>query len=169
MKTKLIDTTKQPKSRLEGWTIESHDTSLGKINPRDIKLWLSEKQKTSYQTGSDLYDEVKVQSPLNACVLDYLLKNPKEIPEEWKGQYVYFWGTILRSPSGDRYVLCLYWNDGAWDWRVLWLDGDWDAGGPSAVLATKSSETKTSDSLPLDLSSAIKVCKDAGYKVIKEC
>ena len=44
--------------------------------------------------------------------------------------------TILRNSNGNRYVLYLYWNDGAWNWNVNWLDNDWNANNPSAVLAT---------------------------------
>src|SRR3989344_4685206 len=44
--------------------------------------------------------------------------------------------TFLRNSNGNRYVLYLYWNDGAWNWNVNWLDNDWNANNPSAVLAT---------------------------------
>lgn len=43
---------------------------------------------------------------------------------------------ILRNPNGNRNVLYLYWNDGQWNWNYNWLDNDWDADDPSAVLAT---------------------------------
>lgn len=43
---------------------------------------------------------------------------------------------ILRNSDGNRYVLYLYWNDGAWNWNVNWLDNDWNDNNPSAVLAT---------------------------------
>jgi hypothetical protein len=42
----------------------------------------------------------------------------------------------LRNPNGNRYVLYLYWNDGQWNWNYNWLDNDWNARNPSAVLAT---------------------------------
>jgi hypothetical protein len=42
---------------------------------------------------------------------------------------------ILRNSNGNRYVLYLYWNDGAWNWNVNWLDNDWNANNPSAVVA----------------------------------
>ena len=44
--------------------------------------------------------------------------------------------TFLRNSNGNRYVLYLYWNDDAWNWNVNWLDNDWNANNPSAVLAT---------------------------------
>jgi len=44
--------------------------------------------------------------------------------------------TFLRNPDGNRYVLCLYWNDGRWNWNYNWLENDWNVNNPSAVLAT---------------------------------
>jgi hypothetical protein len=48
------------------------------------------------------------------------------------------WGIILRSPNGNRDVLCLYRDDGgSWDWDDRWVDGDdWRASYPAAVLAS---------------------------------
>ncbi len=43
---------------------------------------------------------------------------------------------ILRNPNGNRYVLCLYWSGKAWNWNINWLDNDFNANNPSAVLAT---------------------------------
>lgn len=43
--------------------------------------------------------------------------------------------TFLRNPNGNRYALYLYWNDGKWNWNYNWLDNDFDASNPSAVLA----------------------------------
>ena len=66
----------------------------------------------------------------------------KEIPEPWKEEVdgntrlIFFDGTILRSPSGDRRVLCLDWSDGGWRWSCGWLGLGWYAAGPSAVLAS---------------------------------
>lgn len=43
---------------------------------------------------------------------------------------------ILRNSDGNRYVLYLDWYDGQWNWNVNWLENDWNANNPSAVLAT---------------------------------
>lgn len=79
---------------------------------------------------------------LDAKIFQTLLENPNLIPEEWKEKtngkttYIFFDGTILRSPDGDRCVLCLCWDGGKWYWRYYWLDYDFDALCPSAVLAS---------------------------------
>lgn len=66
------------------------------------------------------------------------------IPKEWEKKIngytacIFFDGTPLRSPDGDRCTLCLYFEDDRWGWHCCWLVGDRDVGGPSAVLASIS-------------------------------
>lgn len=78
---------------------------------------------------------------LDARVFQALWENQSQIPESWKEltngitTFIYFDGTILRSPVGLRCVLCLYWRDGRWDWGARWLEDDWNRRNPSAVLA----------------------------------
>jgi hypothetical protein len=59
--------------------------------------------------------------------------NPESIQRVVAQKTLY---TILRNPNGNRYVLYLYWNGGQWNWNYNWLDNDWSAHNPSAVLAT---------------------------------
>jgi hypothetical protein len=62
--------------------------------------------------------------------------NSHLIPEEWKGKYVFFWGTIYRGSGDNLYVRCLCWGGGRWDWGYDWLGGGWDDGNPAAVPAS---------------------------------
>lgn len=79
---------------------------------------------------------------LDAKVFQTLWENQSLIPEKWKEKtngnttYIFFDGTVLRDPYGDRFALCLYWYDGRWYWYYRWLDFDFGAGYPSAVLAS---------------------------------
>ena len=79
---------------------------------------------------------------LDAKVFQTLWENQSLIPEKWKEKtngnttYIFFDGTVLRDPDGDRYALCLYWYDGEWYWYYDWLDVDFGASYPSAVLAS---------------------------------
>jgi hypothetical protein len=87
---------------------------------------------------------------LSANVLDYLLAHPESIPEDWKGKWVYFWGTIYRNADGSLYVRFLFWHGGRWVWDYSWLAGDFRGSRPAAVSASispKSSDTKPSVSL----------------------
>jgi hypothetical protein len=49
---------------------------------------------------------------------------------------IYFFGTVLRSPSGSRCVLCLDFGGSEWGWRYYWLGTQWNAADPSASLAS---------------------------------
>lgn len=175
----MINTNKKPFCP-EGWKVESHIKN-GKVELKDIELWSTHKQENGI-VGTEL--QKLVPNPLNANVLDYLLENPILIPEEWKGKWVFFWGTIYRSSSGCLYVRCLYWGGSRWFWDCIWLDHSFDGDNPAAVLASpKSSETKPSldtlkkgislteaDVIPNEtsLEQAIKVCKDNGLRVYRE-
>ena len=82
-----IDTTKTPYIPYDSWTVEHHDTSLGKIDPTKISLWLHDKQKEGYINGHELRKELP-KGVLNANVLDYLYEHQDLIPKEWEGKYI---------------------------------------------------------------------------------
>lgn len=79
---------------------------------------------------------------LDARLLQTLWEHSHLIPESWKEKtngyttYVYFDGTVLRGPSGRRYVLFLCWRDGRWYWHFSWLGDDFYAHCSSALLAS---------------------------------
>ena len=79
---------------------------------------------------------------LDAKVFQTLWENQSLIPEKWKEKtngnttYIFFDGTVLRNTSGKRCALYLCWSDGEWSWYFYWLDNDFDASYPSAVLAS---------------------------------
>lgn len=132
-----------------GWAVNSHKKS-GQLafDPIKIRFHLSPNQQDGkYIKGNELRKELANESTLNANVLDYLLKNPRLIPEEWKNKdvggntrYIFFWGTIYRYSNrysnGDLCVRCLSFDGGGWHWYYHWLDGDWFGGSPAAVLAS---------------------------------
>ncbi|MEK7251476.1 MAG: hypothetical protein AAB209_13755 [Bacteroidota bacterium] len=128
------------------WAIEKHvgDGTL-ELDSSRLRLHFSPNQidgKTI--VGNQLRKEFETDkvSVLNACVLDYLLAHPDLIPEDWKKdengntRYIYFWGTVFRSPHGDLCVRYLCWNGGAWGWRCSFLGDDWRGRCPAAVLAS---------------------------------
>lgn len=135
MTTHIINCDKKPFCP-KGWKIEEHRKG-GKFkwNTKNVSLYLSEKQKTGFINGNDLREELKDKPVLNANVLDYLLVYPQLIPEEWKGKFVFFWGTIYRGSVGYLYVRCLFWGGVRWGWVCRWLGNCWDGGGPAAVSA----------------------------------
>jgi len=121
-----------------GWKVEEHKKGgLFKWDPKQVQLHLSSGQQNGkYIEGNKLRKELADKPVLNANVLDYLLAHPHLIPEEWKGKYVFFWGTIYRDSGGYFYVRYLYWLGGAWSWSCCWLGGDWSGDSPAALRAS---------------------------------
>ena len=131
----IIDCDKDPFCPKD-WIVEEHKKG-GKLewNPKNISLYLSENQKKDWIKGNELREELKGKPVLNANVLDYLLAHPELIPEEWKGKYVFFWGTIYRDSDGSLNVRYLGWNGERWNWSFNWLDNVWYDVCPAAVSA----------------------------------
>jgi hypothetical protein len=127
----------------DGWKVEEHQ-KMGniKFDPSKIDFYLSQKQKNGRIEGNKLREELKGKKVLNANVLDYLLKNPQIIPEEWKKdekgntRFIFFWGTIYRDSYGGLCVRYLYWFVVRWDWGHNWLGIDFSDHNLSAVLAS---------------------------------
>lgn len=73
---------------------------------------------------------------LNSNALKFLLDNPSLIPNDWKGKFVSFFGTIFRSTGNNRYVLCLYWSEKYGSLLLLNfdLDGEFRSINPSCIL-----------------------------------
>lgn len=126
-----------------GWTVDSHRKDGQFIfDPAKIKLHLSPNQRDGKRIrGNELREELASEPVLNANVLDFLLKNPHFIPEEWKRdandhtRFIFFWGTVYRSPHGRLYVRDLYF-DGGWSWGCGWLGDGWGGYSPAALCAS---------------------------------
>lgn len=122
----------------DGWKVEEHKKS-GKVKwtKELIELYLSAGQQNGKCIqGHELRKELASKPVLNACVLDYLLAHLELIPEEWKGKYVFFWGTIYRYSADRLFVRVLYWRGGRWHWIYFWLGCDWHDDGPAALSAS---------------------------------
>ena len=132
MNKTFIDTNKEPFCP-NSLTIETHKKG-GEIDLGECSLYLSEKQKNWYITGTELQRELEDKNPLNACVLDYLLEHTDLIPDIWKDKYIFFWGTIYRHPYGFLCVRSLYWDGESWYWNSFWLGDGWCGSGPALTL-----------------------------------
>jgi hypothetical protein len=118
------------------WKVEEHRKGgQFKWDASKVSLYLSKKQQRGVIEGNKLRDELKGKPVYNANLLDYLLKNPHLIPEEWKDKYVFLWGTVYRDSGGNLCVRYLYWSGDGWGWGSDWLDSDWGDGRPAAVPA----------------------------------
>ncbi len=130
-----------------GWSIAEQDErsiALFEVNLGSIRFEHMLKSSESWVKGEDKLQRLKNAGHirLDAKVLQTLWENKHLIPEQWKEKTngnttsIYFDGTVLRRPDGRRYVLCLCWRDGRWDWSCSWLGSVWSAHGPSVVLAS---------------------------------
>ena len=130
----------------DGWEVFPEAEQLpnrvkGKFawNPKEVTLHLANGQKNGkWIEGNKLRKELVKQPVYTAHLLDYLLvtENQHLIPEEWKGKWIFFWGTIYRGRYGNLYVRCLYWCGGRWFWSYYWLDDVWFGAYPAAVRAS---------------------------------
>lgn len=117
----LIDTNSFPYCP-EYLAVKEHKKEgIIEYNFSSLPLYVSEKQKNGYISGNNLRIELADKPVLNANVLDYLLANPEFIPEEWKGEFVFFWGTIYQNSDGSLCVRYLKWNGRRWDSGYFWL------------------------------------------------
>lgn len=120
-----------------GLEVESHKKQ-GRLewNPQSVTLCLSDKQKDDNSIkGYNLKEELENQSVANANLLNHLLVYPSLIPESWKKEIVFFWGTIYHRPDGSLYVSYMFWNGYWWDRSYCCLDNNWNAEGPAALLS----------------------------------
>lgn len=122
-----------------GLVIEEHRKSgLLDLDRVDLKLVLIESQKDRLVGGCEVREGLKSRSMLNATVLDYFLCHPRLVPETWRHEAVFFWGTVYRD-AFQRFCV-----------RYLFLDGDrartdfyhqdrsWYPTDPAVVMELKS-------------------------------
>ena len=121
-----------------GWTVEKHiKGGQFEFDPEKVVLYLDEGQQDGGMiVGNELRQKLAGKGAYNANLLDFYLANPHLIPEEWKGKFIFFWGTIYRYSSGDLYVRYFYWNGVRWNWNYYWLDDDFDGHNPAVVPAS---------------------------------
>jgi len=140
----FIDRTKpfDPEFVGKGWTIDEQDERSLQLTEIDLSAVLLEHmlrpEDNGLVQGEEKLKRLKKAGHvrLDAAVFKALWDNQHLIPESWKGKYVYFDGTVLRSPDGSRRVLC-FCVGSRWGWRCSWLGHYWNDGCPSAVLAPR--------------------------------
>jgi hypothetical protein len=130
-----------------GWTIVDEDERSLALSEIDFSKIRLETCLTSGEwsiTGEEKLRRLKMTRyiRLDAKVCQTLRENQHLIPGDWKVsansgvKFVFFDGTILRDPHGHRCIVCLYWDVREWRLYPRRLNLFWDAGRPSAVLAS---------------------------------
>ncbi len=140
-----INTNKEPQPYGLLWTVAENFGKVGMINwdKRKYKdaLFIHSLQIDGSIRGNDLFEYFKEKHTpvMNAAIWEYLKENTTDIPEEWKtgasgnAAYIFFWGTIDRSPQGNLYVRYLTWTGGNWTASNYLLSGNWHEDFPAAV------------------------------------
>lgn len=131
----------------KGWEIAEQDErvlALTEVNLNQIRFETGLESDESWITGEEKLKRLKNAGHLrlDAKIFQTLWQNQSLIPESWKEKingntrYIFFVGTVLRSPFGYRYVLYLYWHGGQWYWNCSWLGHYFSVNHPSVVLAS---------------------------------
>lgn len=87
--------------------VEHRKFNFFNLNSNYTKLDLSRKLKNMCNSGANIKKHLSKKFVMNANILDFLIINPKMIPENWKNKLIYFWGTIYGTSDGGLYVSCL--------------------------------------------------------------
>ena len=130
-----------------GWKISEQDErslNIASIDPSVISLESAVRDGEERVGGFERIGRLKRAGwvLLDARAFISLWKNKRLIPRHWEEQidgrppYIYFDGTIVRSPCGHRNTLCLYHQGGEWRCDDVWLVLDLPANHVSAVLGS---------------------------------
>lgn len=86
-------------------------------------LVASERLKTTKSFSfEDFRREVGGMEVMNACILDWLMQNPSQVPPFWDNKTVIFFGTIYESERGHRFVRSLSASKGKCSEKYLSLE-----------------------------------------------
>ena len=129
---------------------EERDTRLVTLVELDfdkVQLTTCLKQDESVTTGEERIKRLKADGRvrLDENAFQAFWENRAQLPVRFKErvngniQFIFFDGVVLRSPSGLRFTLFLYFSfGGSWSWSYYWLDFARYVFSPSAVLASQN-------------------------------
>lgn len=115
----------------KGWEIEEHRKGgMLKWDPKRIKFFQLSEEDGKIECH-ELRKRLISLSILNANVLDWLWAYPIFIPKEWKGECIFFWGTIYNEQDRKNCLAVRYLDlRGKPAWGYYWFDGDQRDGCP---------------------------------------
>lgn len=120
----------------QGFKIEEHKKGGRFVfDSAHVRLYRDTSQEKFGIKGTHLYGKLKNASVMNELMLEWYLTNPQHISEEWKGKFVFFWGTIYRNFSGKLCVRCLFWSGLQWSTGFYSFGSDFRSESFAAVRA----------------------------------
>lgn len=129
----------------EGWNIVNKETdprsvALTELDLNQVELVTKIERGEKWVQGEKHLKRLKKggRIRLDADVFITLWHNQYIIPESWKEvdgkrRHIFFDGTVIKSPVGNRSVLYLFWDRG-WCWGASWLADGRFSYTPSAVI-----------------------------------
>ena len=126
-----------PFQHWKGGLIEFDPSKIELYVSPNMHIWHSPLDGKDYSLTKGRYlrqeligKKIQGRKILNANVLEFLLRHPDLIPEEWKSFQVFFWGTLYRDrpPPNNFYGDCIraliWWPGEGWRWttRNPWLE-----------------------------------------------
>lgn len=112
--------------------------------------------KPKGQTLQEVKDEVKDMPVAPQVVLDYLVENPNQVPDEFKDYWCHFFGSEVRGRDGFWYVPYGRWSGGKWYRSARWLRFDWDSDDRVVLLDDSKTLGNTSAEIdPLDIAARL--------------
>lgn len=109
------------------------------FDPSNVVLvWVSDQIELRSIGGRDLREILADQPVLNANDMNWILEpeNQHLIPEDWRGNNVFFWGTVYADEDNNQYVGYIFWCDGSWNRGYRRLADGWRSYHPAALLRT---------------------------------
>ena len=109
------------------WKIEEEDersSVLTKIDLMEVRPRFSLKRRESVISGEEKLSRLKAKGfiRLDAQIFLTLWNRQDLIPEAWKQltggktTKLSFDGTVFSGKDGQRFVICLYWENGKWEY-----------------------------------------------------
>lgn len=102
--------------------VDHKSRGLWRFNSKNLNPCLSDRQKKNKTVSCDYLKKYFCDQWIaGAQLLDFFLKNPSFIPEEWKDKNTFFLGSIYRDFRDIRCVRSLSWNGNSWYDDYRWL------------------------------------------------
>lgn len=134
----------------EGWQIVDEETDqrsveLETLSPSMVRLETMLKTGEPSITGEERLKRIKEAGHVRLDLGVFLAfwNNQELIPENWKENadgtdcFIYFDGTVLLSPLGERYVFCMYRHNSVWNQTLDCLAVDQCQDSVSAILVPR--------------------------------
>ena len=123
-----VGTTLEHDKTKDGWRLVEDAVEPPTISGDTIELTPFQAEGEQELFGDEVVERVlALDGMLGQRHIEYLLRHPAEIPEDFQGFSLIFPGTVWVSPEGNHQVPCANWRQGSWELTFGILEGGFDA------------------------------------------